>query len=234
MKLQRGNIAQRRQYVLKAQDWNRAAGTDFWYFGGPASHGAAGDDLITDFGWTATSITSTQGTLADLLSSADVGTPNISALDAASDLLVSPTIFGDYAHGLQASKILGYYPTRLCLEVYANFSVATANETTSGVGLSTGTPLTAGNHIAYIISNGTNFLLRNAAGTTDAGAAVDNVFHLWKIVATTASTIEWFIDGTSQGTLALTADLFPTAFAAGIVAAGTNRVNIAQAHVWYE
>ena len=225
-----------RQHVTRPSLWNRSAGTDFWFLSGASLAGIAADELMTDYGWTLTSITSTAGSLADLLSSADVGTPTISALDAASDLILSPTIFGDYAHGLQAGQILGHTPTTLNLEVYANFSVHTASETTTGFGLSTGSGLTATNHIAYIYTDGTNFNIRGTPGTgafNDVGAVDDALYHLFRITATAGGTTEWFIDGTSQGTITLVADLFPTAFSASVVAAGTNRVNIAFAHLWY-
>src|SRR3989304_1922478 len=132
-----------RVHVTRPSLWNRSAGTDFWLLASASLAGIAADELMTDYGWTLTSITNTAGTLADLLSSADVGTPNIMALDAASDLILSPPIFGDYAHGLQAGGILGYTPTRSNIEAYANFNVATASETTTGLGLSPVSVLTA-------------------------------------------------------------------------------------------
>jgi len=216
--------------------WSREVGTDYWFTAGVGFEGIAADEILTDYGWTATSVAQTAGTLADLMTSADVGTPNIAALDAASDLLLSPAIFGDYASALRAGAILGYTPTTLNLEVYANFSVATASETTTGFGLSTGSSLTATNHIAFIWGGISNFNIRGTPGTgafNDAGAAVDNNFHLWKVTATAGGSVEWFIDGTSQGTITLVEDLFPTAFSASVVAAGTNRVNIAWGHIWY-
>ena len=223
-----------RVHVTRPSLWSRSAGTDFWLLGNASLAGIAVDELMTDYGWTLTSVTNTAGTLADLLSSADVGTPNIMALDGLNDLILSPPIFGDYAHGLQAGQILGYTPSTLNLEVYANFSVNTAAEGDSGFGLSTGSGLTATNHIAFIYSNGTLFTIRGTPGTggyTDTGAAKDNAFHLFKIVATAGGTVEWFIDGVSQGTITLVADLFPTAFSACVTT--TNRVNIAWAHIWY-
>ena len=229
-----GSGAPNRIHVNRAAHWTRTPGTDFWYIEREA--GTAADDLITNYGWTTTALSYTVGTTADLLSSADVETPGITVLDAASDLLLSPSIFGDYSHGLAAGNILGYTPTQLCLETYAKFATASANETTTGFGFSTGSSLTATNHIAFIHSNSANFAVRGTPGTggyTDTGAAVDTTYHLWKIVATAGGTVEWFIDGTSQGTITLVTDLFPTALSASIVAAGTNRVNVAWAHVYY-
>lgn len=235
----------RRVHVLKAQDWNRAAGTDFWLLGGPVHAGAAGNDLITDFGWTETSLTNTiAGIAGDLLLSTDVGTPYLIGTDAGNDLLLSPAIFGDYSHGLVAKQFLGYTPTQLCLEVYGQFGTLTASETTSGFGFSSGSGLTATNHIAYIHSLGTGstFAIRGTDGTgalTDAGATVASVGttpHLWKVIltqnGTAAGACEWFIDGVSQGVFTLVQDLFPTAFS--MSASTTNRPAIAWAHVWYQ
>ena len=226
-----------RRHVSRPSLWTREPGTDFWLKPGVGMPGIAADELLTDYGWTLTSITQTAGSLGDLLSSADVETPNIAALDAASDLLLGPLIFGDYASGLLAGQFLGYMPTKLCLELYANFSVATVAETTSGFGFSTGTSLTATNHIAFIYSDATNFAIRGTPGTglyVDTGALVDNAYHHWKIVATAGGAVTWYIDGALQGQISLVTDLFPTALSASVVAAGTNRVNIAWAHIWYE
>ena len=214
--------------------WTRSAATDFWY--AERAAGIAADELITDYGWTTTALSYTVGSAADLLTSADVGTPTSTDFGAASDLLVSPSIFGDYIHSQIAAGILGYNPTTLNMEVYAAFTANGGNETTSGFGFSTGTGLTATNHVAYIHSNGTLFAIRGTDGTgalTDTGAAKDTAFHKWKIVLTAGGSTEWFIDGTSQGTITLKTDMFPTAFSAGIVAAGANTLSIAHAHIWY-
>src|SRR3990167_2311936 len=110
-----------RVHITRPSLWSRSSGTDFWANPAVGFAGIAADELLTDYGWTLTSITLTAGSLADLLSSADVGTPNIAALDAGSDLLLGPSIFGDYGHGLAAGQFLGYMPTKLCFESYANF-----------------------------------------------------------------------------------------------------------------
>lgn len=226
--------APNRVHVNRAAHWTRSAGTDYWYREQEA--GTAADDLITNYGWTTTALSYTEGSLADLLASADVGTPTITVLGEASDLLLSPSIFGDYGHGQQASKILGYAPTTLNLEVYAAFTATGGAETTSGFGFSTGSSLTATNHIAFIHVGATLFSMRGTPGNggyIDTGAAKDTAYHLWKIVLTAGGSAEWFIDGVSQGTITLVADLFPTAFSASIVAAGVNTLALAWAHAWY-
>lgn len=223
-----------RIHVNRAAHWTRTAGTDYWYREQEA--GTAADDLITNYGWTTTALSYTVGSAADLLTSADVGTPTSTDFGAASDLLLSPSIFGDYGHSLIAANILGYTPTTLNFEAYAAFTANGANEVASGFGFSTGSGITATNHVAFIHSNSTNFAIRGTDGTgalTDAGAAVDTAFHRWKIVATAGGTVEWFIDGTSQGTITLKTDMYPTAFSAGIVAAGVNTLSLSWAHVWY-
>ena len=217
---------------VRPSQWTRTAATDFWY--AERAAGVAADELITDYGWTTTSLSYTIGSAADLLTSADVGTPTSTDFGAANDLLLSPSIFGDYMHSQIAAHILGYQPTTLNLEAYAAFTTSSANETISGFGFSTGSGLTATNHVAHIFSNGTNFAIRGTDGTgalTDAGAAVDASFHKWKIVATAGGSVEWFIDGTSQGTITLKTDMFPTAFTASVTT--TNRLSLSYAHIWY-
>lgn len=221
-----------RIHVNRAAHWTRSAGTDWWYREQEA--GTAADDLITNYGWTTTALSYTVGSAADLLTTADVG-PTVTVFDAANDLLLSPLLFGEYAHGAMAGSLLGYSPSKLCLEAFANFGTATANETTTGFGFSTGTGLTATNHVAFIHSNSANFAIRGTDGTgalTDTGAAVDNSYHLWKITMTAGGSVEWFIDTVSQGTITLKTDMYPTGFSAN--ATTTNRINLAWAHVWYE
>ena len=105
-----------RQHITRPSLWTRSAGTDFWANLGPNFPGIAADELLTDYGWTlSTPPTYTQGTLADLLSSADVGTPNIAAVDTAADLFPGPQSFGDYEDGRPAGQFLGHMPTQLCL-----------------------------------------------------------------------------------------------------------------------
>lgn len=221
-----------RIHVNRAAHWTRTSGTDFWYREQEA--GTAADDLITNYGWTTTALSYTVGSGADLLTSADVGTPTSTDFGAAADLLLSPSIFGDYGHSLMAADILGYQPTTLNLEAYAAFTVNSAAETISGFGFSTGSGLTATNHVAHIYSDATNFAIRGTDGTgalTDVGALLAATYKKFKIVATAGGTVEWFIDGASQGTITLKTDLFPTAFSASVTT--TNRLSLAWAHIFY-
>lgn len=224
-----------RAHVLTAQEWGYGAGTDFWLIAATNGMLTAGNaHELSDYGWTTTALSLASATVgaADFIASADVGTPNHIVFDATGDLLQSPPMFGDYGHALVAGAFLGHTPTKLILEALAVFSVNSANETTSGFGLieDNGVPSTALDHLAYIFSDGTNFGLRSGAAS-DAGALVDVLWHTWKIVVTSAN-VEWFIDGTSQGTIALEADEFPVSFGAHTLT--TNRVLISWVHIWYE
>lgn len=234
MKIER-NLDFRRLHARSPQEWGYTAATDFWLVAGVNGILTAGNahELI-DYGWTATALSLATPSAADFLSSADQGVSNAIQLTAAGDLLSSPVIFGDYQHGQLAAQILGYTPTALVAEVFGSFSVASNNETATGFGFfeDGGAPNVANDHFAMITSNGTNFVLRSGAAS-DAGAAVDTANHLWKIVVTSAS-VEWFIDGTSQGTIALEADELPVGFGAGVLAAtGANFMLLGWAHVYY-
>jgi hypothetical protein len=227
-----GSAVAGRIHVNRASLWTRTVGTDYWY--SELAAGVAADELITDYGWTTTALSYTLGSAADLLTSADVGTPTSTDFGAAADLLLSPAMFGDYGDAQQAANLLGYQPTTLNFECYARFSVHSAAETISGFGLSTGSSLTATNHVAFIYSDATNFAMRGTDGTgalTDVGALLDTVAHTFKIVATAGGTVQWFIDGASQGTITLKTDMFPTAFSASSTT--TNRLSLSWAHLWY-
>lgn len=227
----------RRVHVLKAQDWAKQAGTDFWFdfTAGAGSLGAAGDDLATNFGWTLTSLVTTAVTATgDLFSSSDIGTPGHQLTDASGDLLLSPQIFGSYQHSQFFQSVMGYVPTRLCVEFWGALTVNTGAETTSGFGFSAGSPATATNQVAYIYSDATNFACRSTPGTggfVDTGAARDAAWHRFKLIVT-ATGVEWFIDDVSQGTITVATDLFPCSFA--MHALTTNRPAISSGHVWYE
>ena len=237
MKLTRTNIANRRVHVLLAQDWGMSPGTDFWLQ--PSSNGwltAGNAHELADYGWTTTALSFAGPTGADFISAADVGQLDFLDFGAASDLLRSPGIFGDYGHALLAQQFLGYLPTRLVCEFRAGFYANAADEPSTAVGLveAAGSIITASaaDQLAAISTNGTNFEL-NSGAASDAGAADDGNWHTFKI-AVDATNCEWFIDGTSQGTIATEADVFPVHFGCGVVAGGSNKIGLSWVHIWYE
>ena len=216
------------------------SGDCFWLVGGGpdvmATGAAAVAGGLSGWGWTTTTLSLTAATGADFLSSADVGTPASIAFAADTDLLQSPTIFGDYSHGLAAGEILGRYPTKLICEVYAAFPTNSAEETRTGFGLieAGGTAGTDVSAMAWIHALATTnaFSLRSGAASDNA-SSLDSAYHQWRIVVNSAdSLVEWFIDGTSQGTIAVQTDLWPCSF--GAYASTTNRVALAWIHLWYE
>lgn len=221
--------------------WQSMAGTDFWLVGGGADVMAVGAaDVaggLSGFGWTTTTLSLTAATGGDFLSSATIGTPASISLGADTDLLQSPTIFGDYTHGLLAGQILGHYPTRLICEVYAAFLTNSAEETRTGFGIieAGGTAGTDASAMAWIHDLGTTnvFSIRSGADS-DNGSADNATYHQWRIVVKVGTTdaIEWFIDGVSQGTMDNQAALWPCSF--GAYASTTNRIALAWAHIWYE
>lgn len=246
-----------RQHVRGGHLWQYEAGTDYWLM--PA--GSAADDPtaaastatgpeLAESGWTVTSLVNTAGSGGDLLGGvpsitpADPGVPNHFLGDATGDLIVSPVIFGDYGHALMASKIAGKkrLPNRLILEAYAAFTVASADEPTTGFGFfedaTTTTSATEALQLAFISSNSANFELNTNASTTltDAGAAVDNAWHLWKIelLWDTAGVVRanWYIDDSFQGFIVPTNDEAPYAFGAHNLA--TNRLGLGWVHIFYD
>ena len=227
-----------RVHVRLPEEWNRSGGTDYWAVFGLESTvaAAASSALLSDSGWITTSLVETAGSAGDFLSSSDPGVPPHLLTDATGDLIQSPPMFGDYANSLIAANILGYTPTKLIVEFYAAFTVASANEH-SVIGLveAGGSVATGADSMLHVKSNGTNFLLAGAVDS-DTGALVDTAWHTWKIVVTNTGSItdaaEWFIDGTSQGTMDIQADLWPCSF--GMHALTTNRPALAWAHIWYE
>jgi hypothetical protein len=217
------------------------AGTDFWYVVNHADAitvaGATNPSGLSGWGWTTTNLSLSSATGGDFLDSSDVGTPTATVFGADNDLLQSPTIFGDYSHGLMAGQILGHFPTRLICEVYAAFTTNSNEETRTGFGLTEagGTSGTADDALAWIHDLGTTNVFSCRSGAdSDNGSADNTNYHQFRIVIKTGTTdaIEWFIDGTSQGTLDLEEDLAPFSF--GAYSSTTNRVALAWAHIWYE
>ena len=227
-----------RHHIYDPLVWERAPGTDFWLFAANRVAAAATfPDDLADYGWVTTSVLFTAGVGADFISSADVGTPRTLGTNAASDILQSPVIFGDYPHARMAQTFLGYLPTKLIAEFYAYFDVASANETATAIGFveDEGSPITAAgaDALAMVYSDGTNFKLESGAGASAAGAAVDNAAHLWKIVVD-ATNCTCTMDGGNSISVATETDQFPVSFGLGTVAAGTNRIQLSWLHIYYE
>lgn len=228
----------KRVHARMGSDWARMAATDFWVVGGPSEESSAtgaGLRTLDGGGWTATSITEDAGSAGDYLSTTDHD-PSSFHLDAASDVLQSPGIFGSYAHAYMASKILGYTVTELNAEVYCQFVDATTDEEGSQVGFieGGGDAKDGTNAVATVYSDGTNYRLQSSAAETAAGAVDDTSWHLWKIQIVAAGCYHW-MDGTlaNSTVLALISDKFPVSFGIGVEAAGTNFSKFAWAHVWY-
>lgn len=230
----------RRVHVTNPEHWNRAAGTDYWaVFGPEAITAAAGSSaLLSDAGWTTTSLVETAGSGADLIATADRGAPAHVLTNASGDLLQSPAVFGDYGHAQIAATILGYQPTKLVCEFYAAMTVNSVNENTSQFGLCNvgSAPSSLGPGVT-IYTDGTNFTLLTSDINTDVGALDDALWHKFRIalsnvVAAGTGMVEWFIDGTSQGTTNMPLDALPMSF--GMHASTTNRPALAWVHVWYE
>ena len=228
-----------RLHVTDPRLWSRSIGTDYWLRGGIGivSAQATAGELLSDYGWTTTGLAETAATgAADFLSSATPGVEDYVGANSSTDLLQSPSMFGGYLGAQAAASIMGRDPTRLTAEWLGAFTAVTGTSNRSGFGLveDGGTAGTAVDELAWIYTDGTNFTLRSDADS-DAGAADDTSWHIWKIIVKTGTAtdaVEWFIDGTSQGTIDRKTDEWPVSF--GMYAHTTNRPQIAWLHIFYE
>ncbi len=232
------NPQNNRLHVMDARLWSTQMGTDYWaQFGIKSTLAPTGGGVLSELGWTTTSLVETVMTGAgDFLSTSDFSVPAHVLTNASGDLLESPSMFGDGAAAEAAAQILGHNPTTLSCEWYGSFTVVTGTSNRSGFGLvqDGGAAGTAADQLAWIYTDGTNFTLRSS-GDSDAGAADDTDWHTWKIIVSTGSAtdaVEWFIDGTSQGTMDRITDQWPVSF--GMHALTTNRPGLAWVHLWYE
>jgi len=91
-----------RKHVINPHEWGCESGTDFWAFFGEADMAAAGGKDLADDGWEASGFSYLVGSGAGLLSSAVKGTIGGLNFDTTGDYLISPAIFGGYAHALVA------------------------------------------------------------------------------------------------------------------------------------
>jgi hypothetical protein len=229
-----GATPRARIHITDPKLWGSNAGSDFWWNCNNADQIAAGSDDLVGHGWISTGGVYLAGSLADFGSSADVGTTGGFHMDTAGDTVASPQIFGDYLHMRMVQEILGYMPTTLNAEFYMRLS-ANNDEQASGAGFweaGSTSAFAKADCMAVVASGGTNFELHSGAAE-DSGSADSTNATLFKITVTTGSTIEWWINGTSQGTLALQTDLWPAMFGVNTQAAGTNDPILNWAHVWY-
>lgn len=243
-----GNWLSRSSYMplvrkhIQGPFWHRDIGTDYWMSPGLlAGAAAATTDIenLTEGGWTATSLVDTAGSGADFMKSADKGTPRHFLTNAASDLLTSPPIFGDYIHAWQAMRVanMNALPKKLVAEFWGAMTVHSTDDDATGWGFLEdvgGTPVTDTTHVAFITSDSANFQMASNAGTPINGATDDANWHLFTIEAALGpALVYWYIDGALQGSLAVLEDENPWSFGFGVEAGGTNRPAMGPLHIYY-
>jgi hypothetical protein len=227
--------------------WAQEPATDFWLYTAASTGplGGAQADLLSEHGWTTTSLSAADGAAADFMTSDDVGTIGGFVQNAQNDLLKSSAIFGDYAHARMAADLLHRreLPRYLIMDAYARFSVVANNQPTTALGFveDGGSIVTAADHAGAFTSNTATWGLSvdgsegTAFGTADTGA------HLFRIVLDREnSTVRPGVDGTMydeqaggvDGSLAIVQDEFPVAFGAGSGGAN-NLVQLTWAHIFY-
>ena len=231
-----------RKHVTMPQHWAFEAGTDFWLIPGPdilTAEDTGSQQQIIEWGWTGTANVETVGAGAGFMDSLDRA-PNHILTDGSGDILGTPAIFGDYDHARMAQDIsgMGKLPTDLIVEFNGNMTSNGSDEPTSGWGFfeDGATISTEADQLAFISSDSSNFQLAANAGAgalTDTGAAHDTNWHLFKIRLNLADNLAyWYIDGTLQGSVALTDDEAPYQF--GMHAATNNRPGLGIVHIYYD
>lgn len=250
-----------RKHVTKGRDWGQQAGTDYWLNMNPGADEFAAASAtdptafqnLAEHGWTSTSLVNTAGAAADFMGGAftpvfdagtfgDMASPNHVLTNATGDLLASPAIFGDAAHGYQAAILAGKrtLPRYLIAEFFAAFTVASADETQSAVGFfeDGATVSVAADQYAVVRSNGTNFLLDGNAANMVTGPLIATTWSFWKIVlafnGALGPNVFAYRDGTifSQTAGVGAQDEFPLKF--GLHTLTTNRIGMGVLHIFYD
>ncbi len=240
--------------VKQAQHWNKQLGLEYWMQPGLVSQGIGtfsdGLFVVTNNGWVNTgTIIGVVNAGADFLTVADTGsvaTPQLTnvtgfAIDTSADLLNSPAIFGDWAHGAAAAEMAGMkdLPTQLIYDSWSNFQVIITASDTSGHGFveGGGAASVAADALAVFVSDGTNFKLRSGAATSAALMTADVLPHRFRVVIDRAAALCYaFIDNmaTALGSIALETDLFPCSVGAGcLTGTGANFINWGPTRVRY-
>ena len=238
MTITSGGIPGTRVHIATPQEWGTGCGTDYWANFGNLDLIPTGPEDLEDHGWIASAWSHLAGTGADLMDSADVGTTGGLNFATASDYIISPFIFGDYAHARMAQDLLGYLPTTLNMECYARFAANNDEEETGFGFVIAGTDdnaLVKADLEAFVASDGTDFSLESASAAATSISNDNTTAHVFKIVMAKGAAIDWYIDDTIQtNTLALVEDVFPVAFAAGTKAStGANDPVVSWVHIWY-
>lgn len=228
-----------RHHVINPWAWGTESGTDFWAIWSASTMIEAGAIDPDNYGWLTTGFSILAGSGADFISASDPGTTGGLNCDAAGDYIISPFVFGDYAHALQAGQHLGHLPTSLNMECYARLAANNDEEETGFGFVEAGVDdnaLVKGDLMAFITSDGTNFSLESGAAAAVSDEVDDTSPHQFRIKATVGGTWEWWIDGVKQSsTLAIQTDLWPCAWAVGTKAStGANDPVVAWVHIWYE
>ncbi len=228
-----GQPKSNRVHIRDPHEWANSPGTDYWADFGSADLIPAGSKDLADAGWESAGFSIATGAGAALLDASTKGTTDGLNFDGTGDYLISPAMFGDWDHGALVQKMLGYFPTKISCECLARFA-AGGNEEATGFGfVQDGTDANAiakGDWMAGITVDGTDFSLESSADVS-AGATKATTPHIFKVCGTSGGTFEWFIDGTSQGTLAIVANQAPYAWAASVT--GDNDPVISWLHIWY-
>ncbi len=217
----------------RARDWGETIALEYWFHATTDFYGATteGNDL-TAFGWTVTgSPPYIVGSGADFLSADDKGTTGGVHLDTADDILQSPVIFGSYAHGAAVANLIGRIsgngtpdlPRFLIADFYGRYSANNAETATTIGGFieDGGAADVANDHLAAIVTDGTNFVLRSGAATSSAIVVDDTNPHHFKIVIDRINALAYgYVDDMSPGagkSIAIEADEFPVSFGAGVL-----------------
>ena len=247
-----------RVHVNAGWKWAHEVGTDYWLkptagLDQAAAASTALGPLLAENGWVATSLVNTAGSAADFRggvstpgsgknrdgSFADTGVPSHLLTNADSDLLSSPTFFGNADHMESAAEIAGMrnLPNILGWSFWGAMTVHSAAELDSGWGMveDGGSPATAGDGMGFIYTDGTNFAIQNEGVIVGSVQKADDaLWHKFRVEIDFNGFLTWWIDGALQqrNEVSPTVDQWPMKF--GFAAGTTNRPGLGLTHVYYD